>query len=294
MPDRYREVGVKAMEEKVFVIDISRCTGCFNCFIACKDEFTDRPWFPYSGPQPETDHHWIRVDEMERGQFPRVKTSFIPQPCQHCTNPLCLKVAQNDAVYKRKDGLVVIDPIKSKGQKQIVEACPFHRVYWNKELEIPQKCTGCAHLLDEGWKMPRCVEACPTEAILFGDRRKFARLIKKAEQLYPEYGTGPNVYYIGLPKAFIAGTVYCQESQECLENVKVTLIRKSDKKRIRTRTNNYGDFEFDGLGTNIDYSIKIEAEGYSSRSVNDIHVRQSVTLEDITLQPKRVYLTPKE
>ena len=83
------------MGNKVFVVDVTKCTGCFNCFIACKDEFTDHPWPPYSGPQPETGHYWIKVDEVERGQFPRVKLSFIAQPCQHCSDPRCIKAARN-------------------------------------------------------------------------------------------------------------------------------------------------------------------------------------------------------
>jgi tetrathionate reductase subunit B len=274
------------MGNRVFLIDITKCTGCFNCFIACKDEFTDHPWLPYSQPQPETGPQWIKVDEVERGQFPRVKLSFIAQPCQHCGDPRCVKASRNGAVYKRKDGLVIIDPIKSKGQRKIVEACPYGRIFWNDELNIPQKCTGCAHLLDDGWKVPRCVEACPTEAILFGDRKKFAGLIKKAEQLHPEYRTNPSVYYIGLPKAFIAGSVYCGESQECLENARVTLTRKVSPKPVTTRTNNYGDFEFEGLKANATYSIKIEAKGYFPLSLNDIRLKQSITLANIYLQKR--------
>jgi Fe-S-cluster-containing dehydrogenase component len=67
------------------------------------------------------------------------------------------------------DGIVIIDPVKAKGQKAIVNSCPYRVIFWNAELEIPQKCTLCAHRLDEGEKQPRCVEACPTGALVFGD-----------------------------------------------------------------------------------------------------------------------------
>jgi tetrathionate reductase subunit B len=281
-----REVEVMGMGRKVFVVDITKCTGCFNCFIACKDEFAGRPWLPYSESQPETDHHWMRVDEVERGQFPRVKVSFIAQPCQHCSDPGCLKAARKGAVYKRKDGLVIVDPKRSKGQKKIVEACPYKRMFWNADLEIPQKCTGCAHLLEAGWEVPRCVEACPTEAILFGDKKKFAKLIMRAKPLHPEYGTGPNVYYIGLPEAFVAGSVYCGASQDCLENARVTLTQKPNKKLITQKTNNYGDFEFEGLKANVDYSIRIEAEGYYPVTINDIHTKKSISMDNIYLQKR--------
>jgi Fe-S-cluster-containing dehydrogenase component len=278
------------MGEKVFIVDTTRCTGCFDCFLVCKDEFTDHPWPPYSAPQPETDHYWMKVDEVERGQFPKVKGSFIAQPCQHCADPRCLKSAKDGAIYKREDGLVIIDPIKSKGQRQIVEACPYGRVYWNEELGIPQKCTGCAHLLDEGWKVPRCVEACPTEALLFGDREELAELIGKAEQRHPEYGTNPSVYYIGLPKTFVAGSVYGSESGECIENAQVTLVNKSSGETLTTKTNNYGDFEFDGLEAGLTCSLKIEAEGYYPLSIDDIYVKEDISLRDIYLVPASSFL----
>ena len=78
-------------------------------------------------------------------------------------------MAQNKAVYRRQDGIVMIDPVKAKGQKQIVTACPYRVIEWNEEKQIPQKCTFCAHLLDKGEKEPRCVESCPTGALVFGD-----------------------------------------------------------------------------------------------------------------------------
>ena len=40
----------------------------------------------------------------------------------------------------------------------MVDACPYRVIYWNEEKNIPRKCTFCPHLLDEGWKEPRCLE----------------------------------------------------------------------------------------------------------------------------------------
>ncbi len=56
--------------------------------------------------------------------------------------------------------------------------------------------------------MPRCADACPTEAIKFGEESEFAAEIAKAEVLKPELGHKPRVYYLNMPKKFIAGTVY--------------------------------------------------------------------------------------
>ena len=72
------------------------------------------------------------------------------------------------AIYKREDGLVVIDPEKCTGCKSCVDVCPSNAIFMNENLNIAQKCTGCAHLLDSGeWTEPRCVDACPTMALKF-------------------------------------------------------------------------------------------------------------------------------
>ncbi len=275
------------MGQKALIIDVTKCTACFNCFMACKDEFAGQSWLPYSEAQPDIGQYWIQIEEIERGQFPKVKGTFVPQPCMLCEDPLCVKAAKNGAAYKREDGIVILDPEKSKGQKQIVSACHYGRVYWNEELNIPQKCTFCAHLLDKGWKEPRCVEVCPARVFTFGEKEELKELIDKAEKLHPEYKTSPAVYYIGLPKTFIGGSIYCNESKDCLEKAEITLIDKMDAKALTTITNNFGDFEFDGLEAGSIYSLNIKAEGYYPLTIDDIILEKDVSLGNIYLQKRR-------
>jgi len=274
------------MGRKVFIIDVNACVGCHNCFIACKDEFVDHAWLPYSEAQPDMGPSWISVQEIERGQFPKVKTCYIPQLCMQCENPPCVRAAKDGAVYQREDGIVIIDPNKSRGQRHIVKACAFGNIYWNEELDIPQKCTFCVQLLDQGWEEPRCVEVCPTQALRFGERAEFSDVIAQAEQLHPEYGRNASVYYIGLPKAFIAGTTYCSQSGECLEGARVSLIKESGEKILKTITNNYGDFEFESVEVDSTYSLKIEADGYDALTIGAIYAKKGVYLKDIYLQKK--------
>ena len=114
---------------KVMIVDITKCNGCFNCQIACKDEHVDNDWSPYAKPQPEMGHFWFHLSEIERGHYPKLKIAYIPKPCMQCQNPKCMEAARDGAIYRRDDGIVIIDPEKSKGQKQIVDACPYGCIY---------------------------------------------------------------------------------------------------------------------------------------------------------------------
>ena len=157
------------MKNYGIVIDVAKCNGCYNCFLACKDEHCGEEFPGYSAAQPMTGQHWINLVEVERGTYPKVKLNHIPVTCAQCEKPACMKAAKDGAVYKREDGIVMIDPVKAAGQKQIVISCPYRVIFWNEEKNLPQKCTMCAHLLDEGYKTPRCVELCPTGCMTFGD-----------------------------------------------------------------------------------------------------------------------------
>jgi Fe-S-cluster-containing dehydrogenase component len=268
------------------VMDVTRCNGCYNCFLACKDEHCGNDFPPYSLSQPMTGHYWMRINEKERGKYPKVKVAYTAIPCMHCDNATCVIIAQDGAIYKRDDGIVLIDPEKAREQKNLLSSCPYRVIYWNEEMKIPQKCTLCAHLLDQGWKEPRCVEACPTEALVFGDledpNSKVARLVAsgKTEPLHREYGLGEKIRYIGLPKRFIAGSIVFGDTDECAEGVKVTLGGEGEKRSVMT--NNYGDFEFEGLQADKDYVIEVESPGYK-RQKFDVKTNIDVYLGDIFL-----------
>jgi Fe-S-cluster-containing dehydrogenase component len=274
------------MSKLGLVIDVSKCNGCYNCFLACKDEYCGNDFLPYSLSQPMTGHYWMRMVEKERGRYPRVKVAYTAIPCMHCENASCLKMAPDGAVYKRPDGIVIIDPEKAAGRQDLVSSCPYRAIYWNEERQVPQKCTLCAHLLDQGWKEPRCVEACPTGALLFGDmddpRSEIFKVLAadSSESLHPEYQLNEKVRYIGLPKRFIAGSVIFKDTDECAEGVKVTLTGEGDKKTVLT--NNYGDFEFEGLPADKEYTVKVEARGYKSQEFN-VKTNIDVYLGDIFL-----------
>ena len=267
------------MKKYGIVVDVAKCTGCYACFLACKDENCGEEHPGYTAAQPMTGQFWLNITEVERGAFPKVKLSHIPKLCGHCDNPGCALMADNGAVYKRDDGIVIIDPDKAAGQKQIVNTCPNRMIFWNEEKQVAQKCDMCAHFLDRGFAKPRCVEMCPTGALTFGDLSdpdsEIVRVIaeKKPYELHPEYGLNGNVLYLNVPKKFVTGTVIYEETDQCAEDVKVTL--KADGVELHTETDVFGDFWFDGLEGRADYSLKIEADGYKAidlavKTLNDV------------------------
>ncbi|MEC4271860.1 4Fe-4S dicluster domain-containing protein [Adlercreutzia sp. R25] len=251
---------------KVFVIDPAKCNGCHNCQIACKDEHCDRAWPPYAAAEPDTGQFWMKVEEHVRGSVPKVMISYVAKPCMHCEDAPCMKAAQDGAVYRREDGLVIVDPEKSKGQRAIVDACPYGAVYWNDALEIPQKCTGCAHLLDDGWSVPRCVDMCATGALRFGDEEDFAEEIAQAEYYPCDSDCAPRVYYLNYPKRFVAGEVYDLEADEVVIGAAVTLTDEEGTEMGAVDTDDFGDFWFKQIPAKR-YMVTIEAEGYLPRTV---------------------------
>ena len=273
------------------VIDLSQCTACYCCFTACKDEFWDNDYPPYSAAQPRLGQFWMNLSKKERGEYPYIKVAYMPILCQHCDNAPCIAACKAGAIYKRDDGIVIIDPEKCTGSRQCVDACPYGVIYWHDEKNVAQKCTLCAHRLDEG-KIPRCVQVCPSECITFGDlddpESEVSKLLAagKAEVFHPEWKTKPNIYYTNLQEAtknFLAGAVVFGDVNECAKGATVTLSGPNGKK-AKTTTNAFGNFELDGLEAGK-YSVNIEIEGYEPKSL-EVNLQESEYLKDIMLKKK--------
>lgn len=268
---------------KAFVFDAAKCNGCHSCQIACKDEHCGNDWTPYAKPQPETGMFWFQQNEIVRGTIPKVKVAYVPTFCMHCDEGPCMDVCQHEAITKRDDGLVLIDPAKCDGCQLCIDACPYDAISFNQDLKLAQKCTGCAHLLDRGWPItePRCVDACVTGALTFGEEEDLQDLIAQAEVLTPKSGEALNVrvYYLNLPKRFIAGTVYDPEDEEVVIGATCTLSGDSN---ATATTDEFGDFWFEDLAVGT-YELTIEAQGFRTKEIDDISTEEDVNLGDIAL-----------
>ncbi len=143
-------------------------------------------------------------DEDEGGgRYPNSYFFYLPRLCNHCTRAACLEACPRGAMYKRpQDGLVLRDEEECRGYRFCMEACPYKKVFFNLEREVSQQCIGCFPRLEKG-VAPACVRQCPGRLAFIGYLDDAGGTIDRlvndwrvALPLHPEYGTGPNVFYI--------------------------------------------------------------------------------------------------
>ncbi|MEM1146168.1 MAG: 4Fe-4S dicluster domain-containing protein [Pseudomonadota bacterium] len=236
------------------IIDVAKSTHATNAVLVAKDEYVGNEHKGYSAPVSEDSAELFKVERKVRGASPVVDTAYLLKTCNHCDNAPCKKVG-GDAVTKRDDGIMMIDPVKSKGRKDIAKACPFGAIVWNEELQIPQNWTFDAHLLDAGWPVPRCVEVTPLnaiEAVKITDAEMQKRVESEGlEVLRPELRTKPRVYYKNLYRfrqCFIGATLIGMDGdvENCVEGASIDLMKEGVLLQSVT-SDAYGELKFDRL-----------------------------------------------
>jgi Fe-S-cluster-containing hydrogenase component 2 len=209
-----------------------------------------------------------------------VEASFRPVMCNHCDDAPCISAAENNAISKRDDGIVIIDPDKSRGQKQIVDACPYGAIYWNDDLDIPQAWPFDAHLLDNGWQKTKLESVCPTgvfKSLKVSDD-EMQRIVRDEglETLEPRSGAKPRVYYKNnhlFETCFIGGTIVSRDQhgiEDCVEGANISALK--DNTEIGTTTSDvFGEFKIDrlqpGSGT---VTLKVEYPGRPATTVEAV------------------------
>jgi len=275
------------------IFDVARCTGCQNCTIAVQDEYVGNSFPGYAAEMPRHGPNWVRLERRDRGAFPMVDVAYVFQACQHCDDPPCLHAARDGAVTKRADGIVVIDPERARGQKQIVEACPYAAIEWNEALQLPQHWNFDAHLLDAGWLAPRPVQACPTgalAAIRLDDDERDQMIAAEGLETLPGSAHRPRLFYRNLRRythEFAGGTLVGREAglESCLAGARIALLR-GDARIGETTSDAFGDFRFDGLPARSGrYRLDIAAERYRGKSLG-FDLEESCWLGEIRLEPE--------
>jgi Fe-S-cluster-containing dehydrogenase component len=275
------------------IIDVARCENCNNCVLANKDEYVGNDFSGYSAPRQLHGTGGIRIHRQVRGEGHMVDAAYLPTMCNHCDDAPCIKAAGPGVIGKRADGIVIIDPVKAKGRKDLVGACPYGAIEWNEEQQLPQQWIFDAHLLDQGWAEPRCAHVCPTEAIkaLKVEDAQMARMASEQQLrvLKPELGAKPRVYYKNLHRfdqCFIGGSVVARSAGvlDCVHDARVALL-KDGRELQQARTDAFGDFKFDKLEPGSgNYTLSIGHDSFGTARIDAQLASQSLVLGEIELQ----------
>ena len=206
----------------VFLVDTKKCVGCGLCVKACKlenevpyDPPITRTWVeryvlmnngqvhidsPAGGRDGYTDPK-IREDVIPTDQI--TKGFFVPKLCNQCKKPACVQVCPVGATYQTQDGIVLVDRTWCIGCGYCIMACPYGMRFFHPVYKVAEKCTFCYHRIKKGMKTA-CVQACPFGARQIGNLKDpndpVTKIImdQRVSVLKDEYGTKPQVYYIGL------------------------------------------------------------------------------------------------
>lgn len=274
------------MKKWNMIVDVARCHNCYNCFVATKDEHVGNEFEGYAAAQPLHGHSWVDLEYRESGRWPMVDTHFRPVMCNHCDDAPCIAAANGGAVKKRDDGVVIIDPKLAKGQKQIVDACPYGAVYWNEEEQLPQAWPFDAHLLDNGWPKTKLETVCPTDVfksikVTDAEMQKIAGE-EELVTLESDTGAKPRVYYKNnhlFSTCFVGGTIVTVQDgvEDCVAGAKV-IVSKGDNVLGDAISDGFGEFKIMKIERDIGpVTVTIDAADKPGKSV-DADVQDSVYL----------------
>jgi tetrathionate reductase subunit B len=212
-----------------FLVDTHKCVGCGFCVKACKtengvpyDAKVTRTWVeryvitkdgkthadsPMGGRDGFTTKEIdLNADGMEKIRDEDIdKAFFVPKLCNQCANPPCVQVCPVGATFQAPDGVVLVDRSWCIGCGYCIMGCPYGVRFFHPVYHVADKCTFCYHRINKGMKTA-CVGACPFGARQIGNLRDpedpvaQAVLTERVGVLKDEFGTKPQVFYIGLTK----------------------------------------------------------------------------------------------
>jgi len=213
----------------VFLVDTHKCVGCGFCVKACKienevpyDANVTRTWVErylvtkdgkthIDSPKGARDGFETTQIDIGEGKFEEIrdqdidKAFFVPKLCNQCDNPPCVQVCPVGATYQTADGVVLVDRSWCIGCGYCIMGCPYGVRFFHPVYHVAEKCNFCYHRITKGMQTA-CVDACAFGARQVGNIRDPSDPVTKiimterVNVLKEEYGTTPQVFYLGLTK----------------------------------------------------------------------------------------------
>ena len=180
---------------KTILVDVSRCTGCRGCQVACK-QWNELPATDtvqtgsYQNP-PDMNGDTYKIVRFREGRHENGKPywNFFTDMCRHCVNPPCVLAAdEGTMIHDEATGAVVYTEKTAENDFDVLlDACPYRIPRKNEKTGAIVKCTMCIDRISAGG-IPACVQSCPTGAMRFGERAAMLELAhKRVEELKKEF-----------------------------------------------------------------------------------------------------------
>ncbi len=216
-------------------IDLSKCTGCEACLVACQAE-NNVTVVGVEEVRRGREMYWIQIDRYYDGPPEAPRVLHQPMLCQHCENAPCETVCPVLAVVHSSEGLTQQVYNRCVGTRYCSNNCPFkirrfnwfayprdatERMVLNPDVTVrsrgvTEKCSFCSQRIEEaktrarrenrpledGDVRPACAQSCPAGAIVFGDindpKSRVSERVgsSRAYRLLTELNIGPSVRYL--------------------------------------------------------------------------------------------------